>query len=375
MGLTTPEGGDGWKELADGGISVVRSKVSGEHWTTDTQGELERYMDVAHSHGMYVWPMLHELVSSPRPGADQRLREFINRFKTHPGLLFWKSADEPEWGKIPAPRLVEAYHVIRDTDPDHPVWICHAPRGTLQTLAPYNDACDILSTDIYPVSFPPGKHSLQANKAISMVGDYTRRMMQLSGGKKMVFMVLQAGWSGIDPRNNPKNRVMFPTSREERYMLYQAIINGANSVSFFGFPVALSGRDAQLGWNWTFWRAVVKPLLEEIRPGSELYPVLTAPETTCPLTFTGKPFIEARWKEVGPYLYIFAAAREGKERRVTFSGIGDGSVAVLHEDRMLEGKNGSFSDTFKEHDVHIYRALREPKGMSAAVLATVRKKR
>ena len=141
-------------------------------------------------------------------------------------------------------------------------------------------------------------------------------------------------------------------------MLYQAIICGANSVSFFGMPVALTGRDAELGWNWTYWRAVLKPLLAEIKPGSELYPVLTSPDSKYPLEFTGAPQIEARWKEAGVYLYILAAAREGETVRVTFSGLQDGEVTVLHENRTIQAVNGSFTDAFAPHDVHIYRALR-----------------
>ena len=129
----------------------------------------------------------------------------------------------------------------------------------------------------------------EANKGLSMVGDYTRRMVELAEGRKMVFMVLQAGWSGVNPEHNPKNKLMFPTFREDRYMMYQAIICGANSLSFFGMPVGLTGRDAELGWNWGYWRAVLKPLLAEIKPGSELYRVLIPPDSRCPLQFTGQP--------------------------------------------------------------------------------------
>jgi hypothetical protein len=357
--LKTPEGGDGWAELAAGGISVVRGGVSHENWTPAAFDEFARYLDVAHAHGVYVWPFLREKVDFRRPSARAELTAFINRYKDHPAVLFWKSADEPEWGRIPVEPLRQAYELIRELDPNHPVWFCHAPRGTLETLRPYNAACDVLSIDIYPVSEPMGKNSLEANKGLSMVGDYTRRVVALAEGKKMVFMVLQAAWSGVNPAHNPRNRLMFPTFRQERYMLYQAIICGADSVSFFGLTVALTGRDAELGWNWTFWRAVLRPLLAEIKPGSELYPVLIAPDSTYPLAFTGAPRIEARWKEAGVYLYILAAAREGPTQTVRFSGLQDGEVTVLHENRTIQTRDGAFEDLFAEHDVHVYRALRK----------------
>ncbi|MDM8006669.1 MAG: hypothetical protein QUV05_11055 [Phycisphaerae bacterium] len=358
LDFQTPEGGDGWAEMAEGGMSVVRGGASPGGWTPQAEEQFSRYLDAAHQRGVYVWPFLREMVELNKPGMRDKLETFIRKYRGHPGILFWKSADEPEWGKLPVEPLKEAYDLIRELDPDRLVWFCHAPRGTLETLRPYSAACDVLSIDIYPVSEPPGKHSLEANKGLSMVGDYTRRTVELAKGGKMPFMVLQACWSGVNPAHNPKNRLMFPTFRQERYMLYQAIICGANSVSFFGMPVALTGRDAELGWNWTFWRAVLKPLLAEIKPGSELYPVLTLPDSKYPLGFTGAPQIEARWKEASVYLYILAAAREGETVKVTFSGLQDGEVAVLHENRTLQAVDGSFTDTFAPHDVHIYRALR-----------------
>ncbi|MCX7016748.1 MAG: hypothetical protein NTW86_30020 [Candidatus Sumerlaeota bacterium] len=360
IGLETPEGGDGWAELAEGGIRVVREGAPPrENWSCQSMDHFEKILDCAHAHGVFVWPNLRELVRLDQPGRRKQLAAFIKRFRGHPAVLFWKSADEPEWGKVPVKALREAYELIRELDPDHPVWIAHAPRGTLETLRPYNDACDVLAIDIYPVSEPPGKHSLEVNKGLSMVGDLTRRVVNLAGGRKMVFMILQACWSGVMPSHNPKNRLMFPTFRQERYMMYQAIICGADSLSFFGMPLELAGRDAELGWNWTYWRAILQPLFQEIRPGSELYPVLTAPNSDYPLRFTGAPRIEARWKEASVYLYIFAAAREGATRKVRFSGVEDGEVVVLHEGRTLRAERGSFTDTFAEHDVHIYRACKK----------------
>lgn len=356
--LKTPEGGDGWAEMAAGGMTVVRGGVHEEGWTPALKERFGRYLDVAHEHGVFVWPFLREMVDLRKPRMREQLTEFIKAYRDHPAVMFWKSADEPEWGKIPVEPLRQAYDLIHQLDPNHPVWLAQAPRGTVETLKPYNAACDVICTDIYPISEPPGKHSLLPNKDLSMVGDYTKRMVEVAEGKKMVFMVLQVCWSGANPRHNPQNRLVFPTFREERYMMYQAIINGADSLSFFGMPVGLTGRDAELGWNWTYWRAVLRPLLAEIKQGSELYPVLITPDSSYPLKFSGAPQIEARWKEASVYLYIFAAAREGETQTVRFSGLQDGEVTVLHENRTIQTKDGAFIDTFAPHDVHIYRALR-----------------
>jgi hypothetical protein len=172
-------------------------------------------------------------------------------------------------------------------------------------------------------------------------------------------MILQVFWSGVNPKHNPKNTIEYPTARDERYMSYQAIINGANSLSYFGLCIQPdpkhTNEDLRLGCNWTFWRNVLKPLLAEFKPGSELYPALVAPDAKTQIKFTGAPRIEVRCKQTADSLWILAAAREGQTQNVTFSGVPSGAVKVVYENRNLQSANGSFSDSFAEHDVHVYR--------------------
>jgi hypothetical protein len=127
--------------------------------------------------------------------------------------------------------MLRATQIIRELDPNHPIEITQAPRGTIDTLRPYNAACDIIAADIYPVGYPPGTHSLLPNKEISMVGDFAKSMMQVADGKMPVWMTLQISWSGVI---KPGKTLRFPTFAEERFMTYQAIINGARGLIFFG---------------------------------------------------------------------------------------------------------------------------------------------
>src|SRR5439155_12605719 len=75
--------------------------------------------------------------------------------------------------------------------------------------------------------------------------------------------------------------VRFPTAAQERFMTYEAIIHGARGVNYFGGGVAstLNDRDKQLGWNWTFWHSVLRPIIEEIGDNSPLHPALIAPDS------------------------------------------------------------------------------------------------
>jgi hypothetical protein len=272
----------------------------------------------------------------------------------------WKGADEPEWGKAKVEPLVRAREIVRELDPNHPLAIIQAPRGTVQTMCPYNAASDITGADIYPISYPPGTHSLLSNKELSMVGDYTKTMMQVADGKMPVWMVLQIAWSGVV---KPGKTLRFPTFPEERFMSYQAIINGARGLLYFGGNVeqAMSPEDARLGWNWTFWNRVLRPVLEEIGTKSPLAPALVAPNSTLPIKLTYANDVEFCVREVGNEIYILACKREGATIKVEFSGLpavkGEGEV-MYESPRKVQVKNGKFTDWFAPFDVHVYRFKR-----------------
>lgn len=63
-------------------------------------------------------------------------------------------------------------------------------------------------------------------------------------------------------------------------MIYQAIVNGARGLTSFGGQLTqvVRPRDAQLGWNWTFWEPVLRPLDDELTSPSVL-PGLISPVT------------------------------------------------------------------------------------------------
>ena len=284
------------------------------------------------------------------------LRKVVATFKDHPGLGVWKGEDEPEWGKKPVAPLVRAKEIIHELDPHHPVAVTHAPRGTVESLRRYNVTADITGADIYPIGYPPGAHSLETNKEISMVGDYTRRMVEVAEGRRPVWMILQIAWSGVI---KPGKTLRFPTFPEERFMTYQAIINGARGLMFFGghLKPALNKRDAALGWNWTFWERVLRPVIEEIGEKSPLYPALCAPDSKLAVQ-CNEPDIEFCVREVGQEIYLLACQRGRITRPVTFRGLPAGAVGgqlLFEAPRRVALANGGFTDWFAPFEVHVYR--------------------
>jgi len=284
------------------------------------------------------------------------LRKVITAFRDHPGMGVWKGEDEPEWGKKPVPGLIRTRDIIRELDTNHPIAVTHAPRGTVESLRAYNLTADITGADIYPIGYPPGGHSLETNKEISMVGDYTRRMMEVADGKMPVWMILQIAWSGVIKTNKT---LRFPTFHEERFMTYEAIINSARGLIFFGgnLKQAMNERDAALGWNWTFWERVLRPVIEEIGEKSPLYPALLAPDSTLPVKCTSAD-VEFCVREAGNTIFVLACKRGGVTRQVEFSGLprtATGGEMMFEAPRRVTLTNGKFSDWFAPYEVHVYR--------------------
>jgi hypothetical protein len=374
-GGRTPGGREALGELHDAGANFLRTGVIGGAWDDAALEREQQYLDAAARNGMYCLVGLREASAigdkTDRDGRHEALlRRIVSRFKDHPGLGGWKGADEPEWGKVPVDSVVHAYRVIKEVDPNHPVWIVQAPRGTVESLRAYDPAYDITGCDIYPIGYPPGTHSLRPNKEISMVGDFARTMREVTAGagggsgsgsgsgRKPFWMTLQIAWSGVI---KPGKTLRFPTLPQERFMTYQSIVNGARGVVYFGghLEQACTPEDAKLGWNWTFWNRALRPVVEEIGERSPLYPALVAPDAKLPVKVEGADGIEFCVREAGDGdVFLIACKREGATVEARFTGLPreltDGEV-LFESPRRVTAKDGTFTDWFAPFDVHVYR--------------------
>ena len=152
----------------------------------------------------------------------------------------------------------------------------------------------------------------------------------------------------------------FPTLPEQRYMSYQAIINGARGLLYFGggYEACLNERDRALGWNWTYYDRVLKPVLDELRPGGPLYPALVAPDSKVPVTVEGADDVEFTFRETAGADYLIASKREGSTVQVKFRGlpawIREGQV-LFEEPRKVAVTSDGFDDWFGPNEVHVYR--------------------
>jgi hypothetical protein len=271
---------------------------------------------------------------------------------------------------------VRAYRRLHALDGVHPLVITQAPIGTLAQLTPYRPAFDITGADVYPVSYPPGTHTRTGNRDISVVGDVTRKMVR-AAGRKPVWMTLQIAWSGVAPtKERPGIVPRFPTLQAERFMAYQAIVAGAAGLVFFGghLTQVASPGDAELGWNWSFWQEVLRPLVAELT-SSAVEPALLAPRAKTQVAASTRD-VELVTRSDATFLYVIAVRRKGTTSVVTFTGLPKKVVRgeVLEEYvqrplpppigaggqafRPVEAAGGRFTDWLAPHDARVYRFRR-----------------
>jgi hypothetical protein len=369
-------------DVADAGITMVRTGIAG--WSAaSVTGQLatERArLDAAGAHGLDCWVWLGSLTNLPAgaPSPQERLlTEVVEALRAHPALGAWKGQDEPRnpfdaARSVPPANLARGHRAVKALDADHPLVVVQAPRGTVKGLIPYRPAFDIAGVDIYPIGYPPGAHTDQKNKDISVVGDLARWLKQAAGTKPF-WMTLQIAWSGVIPTSAKPGLVpRFPTFAELRFMAYQAIANGARGLVFFGghLTEVMSPADAKAGWNWTFWERALRPVVQELSSAS-LAPALVA--SAGPAVKPSSADVEVATRKAGSFLYVLAVRRRGGTTRVTLSGlprsVRGGQVLfeyvqdpppppldpLRQKFRSVAVTGGALTDWFARHDVHVYR--------------------
>ena len=369
-------------DVADAGVTMVRTGIA--NWSAaqiDAQIAAERAkLDAAAAAGLRCWLWLGTLTNLPAGAPspqEQLLGKVVEAFRKHPGLGAWKGQDEPHnpfGASVPAPNLARGHRALQALDPDHPLVIVQAPRGKVAALVPYRPALDIAGVDIYPIAYPPGTHSDQKSKGIDVVGDVTRWIKQ-AAGTKPIWVTLQIAWSGVIPTDSKPNIVpRFPSNDELRFMAYQAIVNGARGLVFFGghLTTVMSPADAQAGWNWSFWQQALEPLVRQLS-SSALAPALTAPLTGGPKVVASTQDVELAVRQTQQFTYLLAVRRGGGTSRVQFTGLpktlrGGQALFEYVQDpppppidptqqkfRSVAVSGGAFTDWFAPYDVHVYR--------------------
>src|SRR5262249_22503283 len=120
--------------------------------------------------------------------------------------------------------------------------------------------------------------------------------------------------------------------------------------------------DRRLGWNWTHWREVQRPLLEELGDSTHTA-ALTAPLAQTPIT-ADAPDIGVSTRHSGDFLYLIAVRKSpavtGKIRFSRLPAAVERGTVLAHPgnpSRQVAVANGSFTDPspYAPHNARVYR--------------------
>ncbi|NIA28425.1 MAG: hypothetical protein GWP06_00760 [Actinobacteria bacterium] len=349
-----------YRELAETGFNLLHVGAS------------EDAFNRAQKAGLKVWYSVGTLDLKNVDKSKKDLAEKVNQFKSQPALLFRESVDEPAWtwkkaeARVSPQPFAQAYKFIKSIDPDHLLYMNHAPVNLVSTLQKYNAGTDIVACDIYPVIphgirpmfalFDDGMQGDLSNCTISQVGEYTDKMRRVAGKNKPVFMVLQGfSWEMLRKAGErDSSKILYPTFQQSRFMAYDAIIHGANGILYWGMS-----HTPQPSEFWTNLKRIVREL-------ADLQNVLVA--RTEPLRVkktyheTGHSIdagVEIIAKKADNSVYLLSANADKNPVKITLSGLtGFSRVDVLNENRNVPIRSGGFTDSFEPFAVHVYKLLK-----------------
>lgn len=255
---------------------------------------------------------------------------FVLKYRNAPAIFGWYSLDETDaWDETN--RAV--YHVIKETDPFRPVWL-----NVIGEINANSDACDILSSDPYPVG---------RSRELTVVSDRVNSIVraQKSLPFKSPSIIIQMFASPGEGWPRP------PTPREERCMTYLALNHGAKSLGYFAHQkldtLPKSKRLTPELWN------SMKSLNAETK-AMEI-PYLLGERVSgisCNASVIDIAVISSQ-----KTTFLIAVNPSGAEIDADFN-VGamkkSGDIPVKFESREIPVANGILRDRFLPYDVHIY---------------------
>lgn len=348
------------EQLAHAGFNFVRAEADSEK------------LDRIHQAGLNAWISLNDIEFNDWQDSKKKIKERVAPVKDHPALVFWESAEKPAWTwqkaepRIEPQPLINCYHYIKSVDPKHLIFMNHAPTNLRPTIEQYNPATDAVGCSVFPIISPntplfyglfdDGLPTDYINPYISQMGSYTEKMRKIARGEAPVFMVQQAfAWENLRPEGPVDSLVRYPTHYELRFMAYDAIINQANGIIYWGLDTVPA--------NSPFWEDLKKVVFEL----ATIRDVLAAPVRNIRIVNfyveSGHSVdlgVEILVKKSYDSYYLIAANGDKNPVKVRISGFGrDKKAEVLFEHRTIHIENREITDTFEPFGVHVYKLINE----------------
>ena len=372
QGRHLPVGGT-LADLADAGFNCFRHLQFGGL-------EMDAVAAPDQLHGLRACVYLYDRMNlNAGPAHREQLTQAVEVWREHPALVAYETYNEPAWRPdIPTTvnqttdDLATGYSLLQELDPGRPVHVGHSCSATVDALRDYNRAANVVGCNPYPV-IPSGMRRHWGirddgrafdtpDQSLSVVCDYTDKMVEVGEGARPVWMQLQAmafedfyhaaGTRDPGPDGPDSAMILYPTYEQMRYMAYADIVHGATGMLF-------STHNAPLGSP--VWQDVCR-LAGELR---DLHDVLAARAVDLPLesSYENLGFsiwrgVETLVKEQDGRRWLLAVNSAVDPAIVTWRGLDNTSVLQARsEDRKVPVQAGTATDRFEPYDVHVYELI------------------
>ncbi len=278
--------------------------------------------------------------------AIKVITEKVNSIKDHPAFLFYYLTDEPEGRNVSPNVLKEAYQLIKKLDPYHPIQITN---NTVKGIETYIECADLFFPDPYVCPLIDGS----LTRPMTYIISFMEQIKKAGKNKKFVGITPQVFdygkvYASRPPYSTRNNRV--PTFVEERCMNYLAIVYGAK-----GFNYYVYGKKDPNHWgavNFPDLNIGMPYLIKEKKSLSDI--ILLGKDIKEEVKIDEKK-IHYTVKEFKGKKYIICVNVEPVELNVEIKVPENiKKLKVISEKRIVEVKDGKFSDRFLPYEVHIY---------------------
>ena len=266
--------------------------------------------------------------------TKQKVREYVEKYRSHPGLIAWYLADEPEINDVRPKYLENYYRYIAELDPYHVCWVIH---NSVNGRRDYEAACDVTGIDPY---FLP-----QRDGSLEVLRRFTPQQ-QGAAQPKPVWATLMA-YGAYDfnfqmPGITPDTRA--PNYLESRAMHLYAVMRGVQGFSDFQTQYAICDPELRVG---------IPAIQREL---NWLEPYIMADAQARLHVSTSTPQVEAAARQTAGRRIVIAVNTQNKpcDATIKLDSKLKGSWGVLSEGRVVSVTNGEIRDTFAPLEVHIY---------------------
>ncbi|MBI2297680.1 MAG: hypothetical protein HYU66_01790 [Armatimonadetes bacterium] len=306
------------------------------------QEEMLAALDRCAALGFRVHYDIRPIATMPdTPAKWDLLKREVEAVRSHPALLCWYLADEPELqrGSQPPELMAKAYRFVKELDPYHPCTMVFADPRQAPDYAP---GMDIVMTDPYPIP----------NGPVTNVAGAITGLDDSLGHLPPVWVVPQAFGGG-------EWWAREPSAQEERAMTWLGIVHGATGVQYF-----MRVLDGVRPFCTRMWSAC-RDMADEV---AELTPDLLSP-LPAPEVHASDTRIHARGWATADALTVAAvnAANEPAPLHLTIAGAPDTTATVQFENRTIAVKGGAIDDYIDGFGTRVYRIPLRPEDPNAGV--------